>query len=44
MKTLSKLSLVFLFVVTACTKESSNNEAGSSNFLVGKWKTTAYIE
>ncbi|KRG28633.1 hypothetical protein [Salegentibacter mishustinae] len=44
MKRLFKLSVLVLFLVSACSTEDSSDDISSSDFLIGKWEITAYMD
>ncbi|WP_282017374.1 hypothetical protein [Salegentibacter mishustinae] len=44
MKKLFKLSVLVLFLVSACSKDDSSDDISSSDFLLGKWESTEYID
>ena len=44
MKNLISISVLLLFVLTGCSKDETSEDSNSSNFLVGKWEITAYID
>ena len=44
MKNLISISVLLLFVLTGCSKDETSEDSNSSNFLVGQWEITAYID